>query len=148
MTLNCIDDLIYTYEAIKTVEVYPFCVNRAKKQFTRLQNCSHDFECVKSIMCQEIRQEYCTSEWRVLELNQSEVLIDCSDYGETVPINCSDQFGLANNGSVCLPLCKEFSQYNEVFTAIFPTWLAVCSGMNVIGGIISLAVSLYKIKKL
>ena len=61
---------------------------------------------------------------RVLELNESEELIDCNDYGETVPLNCSDQFGLDNNGSICRPLCKTFSQFSETFIAVFPTGVA------------------------
>ena len=84
----------------------------------------------------------------MLELNESEELIDCSDYGETAPLNCSDQFGLDKNGSVCRPLCATFSQFSETFTTFFPIWLTVFSGLNVIGGIISLVISVYKIKKL
>ena len=145
---NCSEEHIDTIEALRSVAVFPFCIDQVKKQFPKFQNCSDDLECVESIMCQEIRQEYCTSEWRVLELNQSEGLIDCSDYGETVPINCSDQFGLANNDSVCQPLCEEFSQYSEAFTAFLRKWFAACSAISLFGGIISLAVSLYKRKKL
>jgi len=99
-------------------------------------------------MCEEVRQQYCTAEWRMLELNKSEGLINCSDYGETAPLNCSDQFGLANNGSVCLPLCKEFSQFTETFTTVFSTWLVVFNAVNVVGGIICLIVSVRRIKKL
>ena len=84
----------------------------------------------------------------MLELNNSKGLINCSDYGETAPLNCSNQFGLTYNGSACLPLCKVFSQFSENFTALFRTWLAVFSGLNVIGGIISLMVCVYKLKKL
>ena len=99
-------------------------------------------------MCQEVRQEYCTAEWRLLELNESERLIDCSDYGETALLNCSDQFDLDNNGSTCRLLCEKFSQFSKTFTSFFPPWLAVFSGLNVIGGTISVAVSIYRIKKL
>ena len=148
MTLNCTKELVYTFKALRLVSLFPFCIDQVKKQLPQLQNCSDDLACVKDIMCQEVRQKYCTSEWRVLEVNQSEGLIDCSDYGETVPINCSDQFGLANNGSVCLPLCEEFSQYSETVTPFLPTWFAVCGAICLIGGIITLVVSLYKIKKL
>ena len=149
MPFLCSEDLIYTYEALRLVSEnnFPFCINEVKNRLPELQNCN-DTACVKSIICQDIRQEYCTGEWRALELNESEELIDCTDYGETAPLNCSDQFGLANNGSICLPLCKEFSQFSESFIAFFPTWLAVFSALNVIGGIICLVISMYKIKKL
>ena len=145
---SCPDDVVYTYEALKLVSTFPFCLDEAFKKIPEIQNCSNDSVCIGNIMCQEIRQQYCTAEWRVLELNESEELFDCTEYGETAPLNCSDQFGLVNNGSSCLPLCGEFSQFSKSFTAFMPTWLAVFSGLNVIGGIICLTVSVYKIKKL
>ena len=148
MMLDCSDDLLYTYEALRLASRFPFCINKVIKQFTELQNRSDDLAYMKSILCQEIRQEYCTAEWRVLELNESEGLINCTEYGETAPLNCSDQFGLGNNGSLCRLLCKKFSQFSEAFTDFLPPWLAIFSGLNIIGGIICLVVSLYKIKKL
>ena len=148
MILNCSDDLVYTYEALRLASRFLFCVNKTMKRFNELQNCSNDSAYMKSIMCQEIRQEYCTGEWRMLELNESEGLIDCTDYGEIAPLNCSDQFGLTNNGSRCQLLCEKFSQFSKAFTDFFPPWLAIFSTLNVIGGIISLVVSVYKIKKL
>ena len=149
MALHCSDDLVFTYEALRLLSqrTFPHCINQVDKTFAEFRNCSN-MSCVEGIICRKVRQEYCTAEWRVLELNESEGLIDCSDYGETVPLNCSDQFGLDNNGSICRPLCKTFSQFSETFTAFFPTGVAVFSGINVIGGIISLVVSIYKIKKL
>ena len=148
MILNCSDDLAYTYEALRLASRFPFCVNEVIRRFTELQNHSNNLTYMRSIMCQEIRQEYCTAEWRALELNGSTELVNCTEYGETAPLNCSDQFGLSRNGSVCRPLCKKFSQFSNGFTAFFPPWLAVFSALNVIGGIICLAVSVYKIKKL
>ena len=140
MILNCSDDLVYTYEATSN---FSFCIT---KRFSELSN---DSVHLKSIMCREIRQDHCTAERRAaLELNGSEELIDCTDYGETAPLNCSDSFGLDCNDSVCLPLCEEFSQFSKPFTHFFRFWLATFSGLNVIGGIISLVVSVYKMKKL
>lgn len=143
----CSEDLIFTYEALRLVSQFKICFDEAKMLHSKLQNCSNDI-CVRSIMCEEIRQQYCTAEWRVLELNESEGLIDCSDYGETVPLNCSDQFGLANNDSVCLPLCEKFSQFSETLATVVPISLVVSNGINVVGGIVNLIVSMYKIKKL
>ena len=144
---DCPDDVVYTYEALKLVSSFPYCMEEALKKVPELQSCG-DSTCIGDIMCQEIRQQYCTAEWRLLEMTESEGLFDCSEYGETASLNCSDQFDLTNNGSACLPLCGEFSQYSESFTAFLPTWLAIFSGLNVIGGIICLVVSVYKIKKL
>ena len=144
MTDYCPDELVHTYEALSQ---FPFCNIEAKKLLSRLQNCTND-SCVKDIMCQEVRQEYCTYEWRILELNESEELIDCTDYGKTAPLTCSSQFSLVKNDSACLPLCKRFSIFGNTFTIFFNTYLAICNGLNVVGGIICLVVSLYKIKKL
>ena len=144
MIKHCPAELLYTYEALSQ---FPFCNIEEKKLLSKLHNCTN-VSCVKDVICQEVRQEHCTFEWRMLELNESKELIDCSDYGETAPLECSSQFDLAHNGSVCLPLCKEFSQYDNTFTTFFTTWIAVFNGVNVIGGIICLVVSVYRIKKL
>ena len=144
MTEYCPDELVHTYEALVQ---FPFCNIEEKKLLSKLHNCTND-SCVKDVMCQEVRQEYCTFEWRILESNESEELINCSDYGETAPLECSRQFSLARNGSVCLPLCKKFSLFGDTFTVFFIAWLAICNGLNVVGGIICLVVSVYKIKKL
>lgn len=147
MTFDC-SDIMDTIDALRTESLFPFCIDKIKERFTKLQNYSNDMADVEGIMCQEVRQKYCTAEWRVSEMNNPEKLINCTGYGETAPLNCSNQFVLANNDTVCLPLCAEFSQFSETFTVFFPTWFAAFSGMNVIGGIISLIVSVYKIKKL
>jgi len=99
-------------------------------------------------MCQEVRQDYCTSEWRKLELDGSDVLIDCDEYGETATLNCSDQFGLDENGSICLPLCEKFSQYDEAFTNVYIYIVTALTLISAIGGIIVLIVSIWKRKKL
>ena len=148
MISNCSDDLVHTYEALKLVSLHQFCTDKVIEQSAKLQKCNGNTTCVNELMCNKVRQDYCTAEWRVLELNKSEDLIDCGRHGETNSLECNDQFGLTNNGSICLPLCKEFSQFSETFTAIFPIFLSVCYGINVIGGIIVLIIFVYKIKKL
>lgn len=149
MIFNCSDDLVYTYEALSLVSRYPFCTDKLKEQFSKNQSCGGDTDCVNKIVCEEARQKYCTAEWRALELkNETKGLIDCTEYNETASLECDDQFGLTKNGATCVPLCVKFSQFNKAYTTIFPIWYSVCSGINVIGGIIALIVFLYKIKKL
>ena len=59
-----------------------------------LMECSNE-SYVKDIVCQQVRQEYCTAEWRMLEVNnQTDGLIDCEEYDETASLNCGDQFVL------------------------------------------------------
>ena len=111
-----------------------------------LMECSNE-SYVKDIVCQQVRQEYCTAEWRMLEVNdQTDGLIDCEEYEETVPLNCGDQFGLANNGSICLPLCEEFSQYSEAYTTPHIVLTATAYFLSIIGGIIVIAISFKKRK--
>ena len=69
--------------------------------------------------------------------NRSEVLIDCpQELGETTQPNCAEQFDLADNGSVCLPLCQEFSQHGERYTDAIVALNGIVNMVNVIGGII------------
>ena len=95
-------------------------------------------------MCQQVRQEYCTSEWRMLEVNnQTEGLIVCDDYEETAPLICGDQFGLSDNESICLPLCEELSTLSHGTIVLYP----IISLISIIGGLIVIAISLKKRKK-
>ena len=99
-------------------------------------------------MCQHVRQNYCTAEWRTLELNStiSERLIDCSE--DTGSIDCGKQFGLAQNDSICLPLCKQFSQYGEVFTSVYFAVSIISHITNLIGGIAVLIIAFCKRQKM
>ena len=113
-----------------------------------LMECSNE-SYVKDIVCQQVRQEYCTAEWRMLEVhNQTDGLINCGEYNKTASLNCGDQFGLASDESaaVCLPLCEEFSQYSEAYTTPHLVLTATSSSLVVIGGIIVIAISFKKRK--
>ena len=149
---DCGEQILYTYEALRTINLpssQQYCSERVETLFCdALMECSNE-SYMKDIVCQQVRQEYCTAEWRMLEVhNQTDGLIDCEEYEETAPLNCSDQFDLAYNGSVCLPLCGEFSQYREVYTTPRVVLLAVCLLLNVIGGITVIIVSFKKKKKM
>ena len=144
---NCTDQILCTYEALRTINLpssQQYCSERVETLFCdALMECSNE-SYVKDIVCQQVRQEYCTAEWRMLEVhNQTDGLIDCEEYEETAPLNCSDQFGLANDGSACLPLCEEFS--NEASTTIF---LSVTLLIGILGGIIVLVISCKKREKM
>ena len=149
---NCTDQILYTYEALRTINLpssQQYCSERVETLFCdALMECSNE-SYVKDIVCQQVRQEYCTAEWRMLEVhNQTDGLIDCEEYEETAPLNCNDQFDLANHESVCLPLCGEFSQYSEAYTTPHVVLSAVSLSMNVIGGILVIAISFRKRKKM
>ena len=99
-------------------------------------------------MCQDVRQEYCTAEWRILELQGSEGLIDCDVYGETARLTCSDQFGVDDSGVACLPLCKEFSQNGDSNTIAIIVLGGIANIVNTIGGIFVLIVAFWRREKM
>ena len=149
---DCMDQILYTYEALRTINLpssQQYCSERVETLFCdALMECSNE-SYMKDIVCQQVRQEYCTAEWRMLEVhNQTDGLIDCEEYGETALLSCGDQFDLANHGSNCLPLCGEFSQYSEAYTTPHIVFYAAFLSMNLIGGIILVVISIRKRKKM
>ena len=149
---NCVDQILCTYEALRTINLpssQQYCIERVQTLFCdALMECSNE-SYVKDIVCQQVRQEYCTAEWRMLEVNnQTDGLIDCTGYEETATLNCGDQFGLAYNEFICLPLCGEFSQYSEAYTIPYVIFYAICLFINIIGGIAVLTFSFWKRKKM
>ena len=149
---GCVDQILYTYEALRTANLpssQQYCSERVETLFCdALMECSNE-SYVKDIVCQQVRQEYCTAEWRMLEVhNQTDGLIDCEEYEETAPLNCDDQFGLGYDGSICLPLCGEFSQYSENYTMPHVVFYIIALSCNMIGGIAVVVISIRKQKKM
>ena len=145
---SCTEDVMFTYEALKVASqlTFPFCINRTRHLFCEaLSLCNdNDDDSAVQVVCEEVRQEYCTAEWRILEVNiQSKGLVDCYDFGETSHLNCSEQFDLADNNSVCLPVCTEFSQHQKAYTDAILPLNAFVHLVNVLGGIIILIASLW-----
>ena len=149
---DCVDHILYTYEALRTINLpssQQYCSERVETLFCdALMECSNE-SYVKDIVCQQVHQEYCTAEWRMLEVhNQTDGLIDCEEYEETAPLNCSDQFDLANDGSICLPLCGEFSQFPETYTTPRNILYVISLHIGVVGGIIVVVISYRKKEKM
>ena len=149
----CTEDVIYTYESLKVASelTNPYCTTTTYLVFcAALGFCSIGNDTVaRSILCTEVRQNYCTAEWRIMEVNnRSEYLIDCYGFVETGKPNCIEQFDLADGDSVCLPLCKEFSAYDEKFTDTIVALHAFVHLINVLGGIISFVACIVNRKKM
>ena len=130
-----------------------FCPNGTYPLFCEaimLCNTGHDQEVtVRNLLCTQVRQKFCTAEWRILEVNnRSEELIDCQGFGETGLINCTEQFDLADNNSVCLPLCKDFSQHGPSFTGFIVGLNAIVHLVNVIGGIVVIIACIWNRSKM
>jgi len=137
-----------TYEALRSASrrTSPHCLDRAQELFCdALSECSN-MSYVRGLVCQEVRQEYCTAEWRRAENNRSYNLIDCDEYGETATLNCPNQFGLDENGSVCSPLCKDFSRDGEAVTTVFIATAVIAHLINIIIGVVVL-IAAYKNRK-
>ena len=149
---DCINQTLCTYEALRTINLpssQQYCSERVEKLFCdALMECSNE-SYVKDIVCRQVRQEYCTAEWRMLEVNnQTDGLIDCEKYQETAQLICSDQFDLANDGSICQPLCAEFSQYSKAYTTPRQVLTAICQFVSILGGAVVITISFKKRAKM
>ena len=89
-----------------------------------------------------IREKYCSNEWMMINYTEE---FGCDEF---VQLNCSDQFELADNGSVCLPLCAKFSFFNATFTTAYIVLIGIANGVNILGGIVVVIVSIQKRKKM
>ena len=150
---SCTENVIYTYESLKVASALTneFCVKRTYLVFCEALNlCSIGNDtAARSLLCTEVRQENCTAEWRIIKVNnRSEHLINCDEFGETGKPNCVQQFDLADGDSVCLPLCKEFSVYDDKFTDATVALHAFAHLVNVLGGIISFVACIVNRKKM
>ena len=137
-----------TYNALKSESrrTSLHCLNKTQELFCDALSECNDMSYVRGLMCQEVRQEHCTAEWRRSESNRNYRLFNCDEYGETATLNCSDQFGLDDHGSICSPLCKDFSQEGKTATTVSIATYAIAHFINVIGGIIVL-IAAYKNRK-
>lgn len=101
--------------------------------------------------CKEIRDDVCSAEWKLLELSLFNNLIpNCSDFigsDDTTDIRpnvvCNEQFGLYCD-SLCLPLCKEFSQNSDGLTLLQDILFIFAGLSSLIGGTIVIIISIYR----
>jgi len=147
---NCTRDLTNVYNALGLTSQFnnSFCIKETHSLFRdALKNCDNQ-SYVENIVCRDVRQVYCTAEWRILELLGSKGLIDCGAYGETARLTCSDQFGLDDNGVACLPLCEEFSQNGDSTSIALVVLSGIANIVNTIGGVCVLIVSFWRREKM
>jgi len=147
---NCTRDLAILYNSLGLTGQFEdsFCISRTQQLFCKaLNNCGNQ-SYVEELVCQDVRQEYCIAEWRILELHGGIGLTDCTAYGETDRLTCSDQFDVDDTGVACLPLCKEFSQNGESTTTAIIVLAGIANAVNTIGGILVLIVAFYRREKM
>ena len=110
---------------------------------------SLDEECVK------VRDNECAAEWRIVEILFNLTLLDCNSLNETGNISlsraptqtCPDDFGVLC-GSICQPLCAEFSLYNDAATTAYAVLNALFQCTSILTGLITIVASIYDRKKM
>lgn len=73
--------------------------------------------------------------------------LNINNTGVESNINCPQNFGLFCNDK-CLPLCSQFSQYNEATTKIRKTFDIFAAILAITGGTLCIIITLIKRKKL
>jgi len=148
LCLNLSQSLIQSVLAVNTALNNDQCNSLAVPFFCNatLSLCGDDSYTMDiSEECVQVRDNDCAIEWRVLENFFDASIPDCGSFYEDgnlsfskAPLlNCSDQFDVFC-GSMCLPLCSEFSQlsHNAAVTSNVLTILFETIGL--IGGAITL----------
>lgn len=101
--------------------------------------------------CKRIRDDVCFVEWRLLELSEyANHLPNCSVFNDTdesiderLNIVCNNQFGLYCD-SLCLPLCKEFSQNSEGITLLQDILFIFAAISSLLGGTFVIIIAIYR----
>lgn len=105
--------------------------------------------------CREIRDDLCYAEWKLLELSEyaslnSQLVPNCSTFGGSDPtidnrlnVSCNEQFGLFCD-SLCLPLCKKFSQNSDGITLLQDILFIFAAVTSLIGGTIVIIIAIYR----
>ena len=96
--------------------------------------------------CVHIRDNNCTTEWRVLE-NIFNVSIPGCVSTKAKPPDCPDQFNVFCD-SFCLPSCPDFSQYSEVANVTNYAVMVTFELIGLISGVITLVACLFNRKKM
>ena len=105
--------------------------------------------------CVQVRDNECAAEWRIVETLFNLTLPDCSSLNETGNIllskaptqMCPDEFGVLC-GSICQPLCAEFSLHNDATTTIYAVFEIILNCISIIAGLVTIAASIYERKKM
>jgi len=106
--------------------------------------------------CEEIRDNKCASEWRIVESYCNISVLNCSSFtgnggltfSKAPNQKCPTGFDHLN-GSICLPVCGEdYLSIENSSLDYFPIVAFICGLISLIGGIITLIAYYYKRDKL
>jgi len=95
--------------------------------------------------CIDVRDNKCTSEWRIIEAFLNTSLLDCSNFNDSKaasfsrapPLDCPDDFGVSC-GSLCQPACADISLFSDAATTAYRILSIVCYCICITGGVINL----------
>ena len=105
--------------------------------------------------CIQVRDDYCTTEWRVLENIFNAPIPSCDSFSvnanltfaKAPPLTCPDQFDTFCD-SVCLPSCKDFSQNSHAATVVSHVLTIIFEAVGLISGVITLIACLFNREKM
>jgi len=103
--------------------------------------------------CVQVRDNDCAIEWRVLENFFGALIPDCGSFSEdgnlsfskAPELNCSNQFDVFC-GSMCLPVCSEFSQMSEGATVTSNVLTILFEVIGIISGVVTLIACIFNRK--
>ena len=137
-------------EECSTVAVPFFC----DAMFSLCSNDSYVIDLEEE--CVQVRDDNCTIEWRLLENVFDVSLPSCGSFStngsltfdKAPPLDtCPDQFNVYCD-SVCLPSCKDFSQFSHDATVAAFALTIVFQLVGIISGVITLIGCLFNRKKM
>jgi len=150
--------LVQAVHAISTTFKNDECTNAALPFLCNatFSLCSDDsFVADLNNECIQVRDNNCTIEWRVLENMFDFPIPSCESFAldgnltfaKAPSPTCPDQFGLFC-GSVCLPLCKDFSQYSEGAIDAANALTIVFQAIGLLSGVVTLIACIMNRKKM
>jgi len=158
---NCTDSIAQEYFLLQPV--YDFSLITGNSQcnemvlslFCNAAMVYDDMTTSLDEMCVQVRDNECASEWRLVETFFDLTLLNCSSLNKSESISlsraptqsCPDHFGVLC-GSICLPLCAEFSLFNDGTTIAYEVLNIICHSVSIIAGFIALVACIYHRKKM
>jgi len=94
--------------------------------------------------CLRVRDNECATEWRIAEVFFNVSLPDCNSFDRDAnfittrapTLSCPDDFGVFC-GSLCQPLCAEFSLFNDAATVAYEVLNIILHTLSLIGGVVT-----------
>lgn len=150
--------LVQAIHAINSVLRNKQCNNSALPFFCKAVSslCADDsFFMNLTEQCVTVRDNDCSIEWRVLENIFDIPIPSCESFTtnrgltftKAPPLKCPDQFDVFC-GSVCLPVCEQYSQVSHSATVASNVLAIIFIMLGLIGGLITLIACIFNREKM